>query len=77
MLHSRNEAKVLAPPDGDLMGDSYRHELKTKKKGKSDASQAVVREGAAGRAKVREQYFRKSSAGRRAALKAETQKRMM
>ena len=45
------------------MGDSYRAEIAKKKKKSGHASQEMVREGAAGRAMVRELYFRKSSAG--------------
>ena len=59
------------------MGSSYRDEIKRKKARSGYAAQTLVREGTAGRAAVREQYFRKSLAGRRSSLKAEAQRRMM
>ena len=52
------------------MGDSYRAEISSKTKRSGYAAKAMVRSGAETRAALREQYFRKSPAGRRYGAKA-------
>ncbi len=52
------------------MGDSYREELEKARKRKDNSSAALVREGAKGRAAIRELYLRKSRAGRRKVVQA-------
>ena len=66
----------LAKGDVRLMGDSYREEVRKRKTRSGYSEETLVREGTALRAKVREQYFRKSLARRREILKA-AQKRLI